>query len=308
MDRTIENIYVSFGREFYETIKKIDKIINEIRLRCSKPVVIYISGKPFLIDKNGCITGLENYDSTIKNYLTADFNTLKKAFERLCDFSVYKHQININNGFITVLGGHRIGICGTAVAAQFGIKNVTEITSVNVRLAHEYIGCSDELLRRVSVDDGVLLCGVPSCGKTTLLRDISRNLSVNYCEKVSVIDERSELFSVVNGQAVFESGFCDIYSCYPKREGIFQAIRTMSPDYIVCDELTGSDVDSVIQTVNYGVKIISTVHCDCLENALKNSSIVNLLKTNAFGKIVFLKKREFGKISKIYNVGDILPI
>lgn len=306
MKQGIESIYAAFGNEFYEAIIKIDKDINEIRIRAGQPVVIYINGKPFLVERTGRTISLKDYDGSMDNYIKIDFITIKKAFEKLCEFSIYRYQQNINNGFLTVPGGHRIGICGTAVVSMSGIKNVTDVMSVNIRLAREYIGCSDELLRRVRVDNGLLLCGVPSCGKTTLLRDISRNLSVEYCDKISVIDERYEIFSVINGQPVFNSGFCDVYSGYPKQDGIFQAIRTMSPDYIVCDELTGGDVDSVMQTVNYGVKLISTIHCDSPENALKNSSILNLLRTNAFEKIVFLKKREFGTISKVYNLEDLL--
>ncbi len=306
MKQGIESIFSSFGKELCDALIKINLDINEIRIRAGQPVVIYINGKPFLIERSGKFISLNEYNYTKHNYIIIDFITIKKAFEKLCEYSIYKYQQNINNGFITVLGGHRIGICGTAVLSVSGIRNITDVISVNIRFAREYIGCSDELLRSVSVENGLLLCGVPSSGKTTLLRDISRNLSVKYCDKVSVVDERYEIFSVIDGQAVFDSGFCDVYSGYPKQDGIFQAIRTMSPDYIVCDELTGSDVDSVMQTVNYGVKLISTIHCDSPENALKNSSIVNLLRTNAFGKIVFLKKHEFGKISQIYNLEDLL--
>lgn len=304
MDKTLEKIYCSFGNDFQNAVKNINKEINEVRIRSDKPVVIYINGKPYLLEKYGNISMLENY-SELNSYIIISINELKNAFARLCEYSVYKHQNNINNGFITVHGGHRIGICGTAVASAENIKSVIDITSLNIRIAREYIGCSDIFLKLVNIENGVLICGVPSTGKTTLLRDLSRNLSVSFCKKISVIDERSEITSSFNGQSIFDMGFCDIYCGYKKRRGVIQAIRTMSPDYIICDELTGNDIESVMCTVNYGVKLIATVHCDSLDNALKNPSISSLLRTHAFGKIVFLKSNSFCEIDKIYNLEDI---
>ena len=304
MDKTLESIFNCFGNEFYIAVTKIKTDINEVRIRSDKPVVIYIWNSPFLLLRNGGTVPLENFDES-NIYISVTFNNLKSAFERLCEYSIYKHQNNINNGFITVRGGHRIGICGTAVNNINNIKSVTDITSMNIRIARQYIGCSENFLNHVDIKNGVLICGVPSTGKTTLLRDMARSLSKKYCKKISVIDERSEISSVFNGVSVFDVGLCDVYSSYPKKQGVIQAIRTMSPDFIICDELTGDDIESVIYTVNYGVKLIATVHCDSLNNALKNPSILSLLKTRAFGEIVFLKSRGFCSINKVYSLEDI---
>ena len=304
MDKSLNHIFLCFGEEFYNSIKKINADINEIRIRTEKPVVVYIRGEPFLLQTNGNLTPMNSFnEKTI--YTTVSFSALRKAFERLCDYSVYKHQNDINNGFITVHGGHRIGICGTVVDNSADIRNVTDITSLNIRIARDYIGCSNEILNRVNFSSGVLICGVPSSGKTTLLRDLSRNLSLRLCKKAAVIDERSEIASCFNGRSMFDLGFCDIYSGFKKAHGVVQAIRTMSPDYIICDELTGNDIESVVCTVNYGVKLIAAVHCDCLENALKNPSIVSLIRTGAFGTVVFLKSNDFCEIEKIVCREDI---
>ena len=304
MDKTLESIFNCFGNEFYIAVTKIKTDINEVRIRSDKPVVIYIWNSPFLLLRNGGTVPLENFDES-NIYISVTFNNLKSAFERLCEYSIYKHQNNINNGFITVRGGHRIGICGTAVNNTDNIKSVIDITSMNIRIAKQYIGCSEIFLKNTDIEKGILICGVPSTGKTTLLRDLSRSLSKNYCKKVSVIDERSEISSTFNGKSIFDMGLCDVYCNYTKSKGIIQAIRTMSPDVIVCDELTGDDIESVIYTVNYGVKLIATVHCDNLNSALKNPSILSLLKTHAFGEIVFLESKSFCKIDKIYKLEDI---
>ena len=304
MDKALENILICFRDEIYSAINCINKNMNEIRIRSDKPVVIYIDGEPFLIKKSGEFEELKYYN--IENtYITVTFAELKNAFARLCEYSVYKHQNDINNGFITVYGGHRIGICGTSISNSENIKSISNITSLNIGVAKEYSGCSNELIKQVNLEKGVLICGIPSTGKTTLLRDIGRTLSVNACKKVSIIDERSEISATFNGRSIFDMGFCDIYCGCKKERAVIQAIRTMSPDFIICDELTGNDIESVTFTVNYGVKLIATVHCDNLDNALKNPSICSLLKTRAFGEIVFLKSRTFCKIDKIYNLEDI---
>lgn len=301
MDKNLESIFSCFDSEFYIAIKNIKADINEIRIRSDKPVVVYIYNKPFVMLKSGDTIPLNIFNAS-NEYISVTFTTLKKAFGRLCEYSIYKHQNDINNGFITVKGGHRIGICGTAVNNSGNIKSVIDITSINIRVARQYIGCSETFLNCVNIEKGVLICGVPSTGKTTLLRDLSRSLSEKYCKKISVIDERSEISSIFNGERIFDMGLCDVYCGFSKDKGVIQAIRTMSPEFIICDELTGDDIESVIFTVNYGVKLIATVHCDSLNNALKNPSILSLLQTRAFGEIVFLKSRTFCEIDKIYNL------
>ena len=301
VDKTLEAVFKCFGNEFYNSINKACQNISEVRIRSDKPVVLYINNTPYFIDTSGRIF----YPNLSLDSIRFTFSEIKNAFCKLCEYSVYKHQKDINNGFITVRGGHRIGICGTAVILDSEIKSVVDITSMNIRAAREYIGCSESFFRTVEYDDGVLICGIPSSGKTTLLRDISRILTAEKLFKAAVIDERCEISSSFNGRSNFDLGLCDIYCGFPKDKAVFQAIRTMSPDFIICDELTGNDIDSVSQTLNYGVRLIATVHCDSLKNALKNPSIVRLLKTKAFRKIVFLNSKMPCKIDHIYDLEDI---
>ncbi len=301
MDKTLEAVFRCFGSDFYNSLNKADKNISEVRIRNEKPVVLYIDNQPFFIDSSGRIFSPDFSLDSIK----FTFSEIKNAFCKLCEYSVYKHQNDINNGFITVRGGHRIGICGTGVLSDSEIKSVVDITSMNIRAAREYIGCSEDFFKNVDYENGVLICGVPSSGKTTLLRDISRTLTAEKLFKAAVIDERCEISSSFNGRSNFDLGLCDIYCGYPKDKSVFQAIRTMSPDFIICDELTGNDIESVSQTLNYGVRLIATVHCDSLNNALKNPSITKLIKTKAFRKIIFLDSKSPCRVNDIYDLEDI---
>lgn len=305
MDNTLRDIFMCFGTEFYNIVSKIEPSFNEVRIRSDRVALFYLNNSPYFADSQGNLVAVTSDTAEQKAFLTVYFQQLKNAFYKLCEYSVYKHQNDINQGFITVKGGHRIGVCGTAVVSGKEIKNVTDITSLNIRIARQFLGCSDTFFEKVDYNNGVLICGVPSSGKTTLLRDISRRLSLGYSQKVAVVDERLEISSICNGKLYFDLGLSDIYCSYPKKTAIVQAIRTMSPQFIVCDELTGDDSESVASTVNFGVKLIASVHCDSLKNALQNPSIKRLLETGAFQKTVFLDSRIPCKINEIYDWEEI---
>lgn len=297
MDKHLKALFVCLGRSVCEALTKNDLEYNEIRIRNEKPIVVYAQNKLYFLNTDGL-------SETKRECLTLDMEQIKSAFSRLCEYSVYRHQGDINNGFITVRGGHRVGLCGTAVISGGVVKNVTNISSLNIRVAREYIGCS-HLFFKSFCGGGSLIVGTPSSGKTTLLRDISRVLSAELYRKVSVIDERMEMSARFNGKEFFDLGLSDIYCGYTKKTAIFQAIRTMSPDYIICDELTGEDTNSVADCTNFGVNIIASVHCDSLENALKNPSICSLLNTGAFSQLVILDSKIYGKITGIYKTEEL---
>lgn len=291
-----------FGEKLSLAAAPYIRDLTEIRIRADRPVVIYIKNRPYAVLSDTTVSPLNKLP---ENPLIISANELKTAFAHMCEYSVYKHQNDINSGFITVRGGHRIGLCGTAVILNNEIKTVSELTSLNIRIAAEYLGCADEFFKLTDFENGVLICGVPCSGKTTLLRDIARQLTVMYFHKVSVIDERLEISSMYRGRTPFDLGLSDIYCGYPKLSAIIQSIRTMSPDYIVCDELTGSDAQGVLSAVNFGVKLLASVHCDSVKNAVKNPSIMKLLKTGAFQKVVFLDELIPCKIKEIYDPEDL---
>lgn len=305
MTKSLEKLLSCFSGNIIKAVKNIPAEVFdnlcEIRVRADKPIVLSVLQSKFFLSANGEIKNVCNGQTTAE-LITATSDEVKNSFLKLCEFSVYKRQTEINNGFITVGGGHRIGICGTCNIVDNNIRSVTDLTSLNVRIAKEFTGCANDLMSKISYSGGVLLCGVPSSGKTTLLRDLSRQLSLKGYT-VSLIDERFEISASCSGTPHFDIGLCDVYSGYPKNIAIPQAIRSMSPDYIICDELTGDDVNSVKDCVNFGVKMIATVHCDNAGNLMKNKGLVQLISTGVFGKIVFLDTKAKCKIADVIDTG-----
>lgn len=182
------------------------------------------------------------------------------CFAEICRYSVHSYQDEISRGFVTLDGGHRVGICGTAVKNNGKIDFFKDISGLNIRIAHEVKGCADELYERFFADKprSMLLGGAPMSGKTTLLRDLARRLGERH--RVTLIDSRSELSASVHGVPILDIGLnTDALCGCGKSEGIMMALRTLSPEYIICDEI-GNDGAAVEQALFCGVKIIAAAH------------------------------------------------
>lgn len=252
--------------------------VNEIRLRVGRAAVAMF--------KEG-----HRYICKEKPLSSEDINV---CFERVCDYSVYSRQMEISNGFVTLPGGSRVGICGTACVDKTGHRTVKNISSLNIRIANEFPGCSNDIIRDVFSDrvTGTLVAGPPCSGKTTLLKDFALKLSSSpFFRKTVIVDERDELAAMYRGEPSNTIGeFCDVLSGYPKGEGILNAVRTLSPEIIICDEIGNSDdVKAVCDVINAGVVIISSVHgCDA-DELYRRAPVRKLLKSGAFKKIVLLK-------------------
>ena len=300
MDESFKSITDCFSDKLTNAAGMRFNDLCEIRIRAGKPVVMYFLNKPHFLRSDG--TFADTYESGLE---AVSFDELQKAFEKLCSYSVYKHIENMTKGFITVGGGHRIGVCGSSVVSGGEVLSVTDVTGLNIRAAKEYCGCASFIFHSVDLSRGALICGIPSSGKTTLLRDIAKTLSFDMLKKVSIADERCEIASRLGGRSGFDVGLSDVYSGYPKSAALTLAVRTMSPDYIICDELTGEDSANVMQALNCGVTVISAVHCDSLETLMRNPSLKRLAATRAFQKLIFLSGTVPAKIKEIYDIGEI---
>lgn len=298
------NVISVLSNDLRSTLMKApESIMNsavEIVLRSERPLCIECPDKRFYFTENGCVT-----DSLLsQNMVKASKRSMMEVFQNICNYSVYSFQNEINNGYITLKGGHRAGICGTAVIDNGKIISIKDISTINIRIAREIIGCSDTLSSKVNPKKGVLICGMPCSGKTTLLRDYARKLSYKY--KVCLIDERNELSSNHNGIAQNDIGMCDVYDSYIKDDAITHAVRSMSPDIIVCDEIsTLNDIKTIENSVNSGVSFICTIHADSKEELMKKENIRKILKTGAFSQLVFLSSRKnVGDIKEVLNIDD----
>ena len=195
---------------------------------------------------------------------------LKNLIELFCDYSLHSYQRQLAQGFITLAGGHRAGFCGTAVIEGEKVTAIRDITSINLRIAREFIGCSDELFHLLTPENikSLLIIGGPVSAKTTLLRDFARNLS-EAGFKAAVIDERSEICA--------KGANIDTLNNFPKKAGFITALRALSPDFIICDEIA-DDGEQVAMCLNSGVGVIMTAHCGSLEEALNSSALSGVIK------------------------------
>lgn len=279
--------------------------IQEIRIRTNKPLALSDGAVTVFTDNNGKIM----YTMNDRNFIVSQ-RSVYDTFRRLCDYSVYSRQDEIKNGFITVKGGHRVGLCGTAVLTDGKISALNDISSMNVRIARQVFGVSQEIIDHLyPFDSGVLIAGMPSSGKTTLLRDLARSLSLGigcHIMRTTVIDERGELSGTYSGSAYNDMGLSDVLNGYPKGEGIIHAVRAMSPQIIICDELgTHEDCQLVSQGFNAGATVIASIHAGSYRELLKRKQAVELLETGAFGNIVILSSSNSPcKIAEFIKVGE----
>lgn len=267
---------------------KLKEQAQEIRLRVNRPVAICCGKQTYYATENFQFVTAPIFD----NMLLATKRDIAESFQNICCYSVYSRQNEIKNGFVTMAGGHRAGICGTAVYDSGGsIINIRDISSVNIRIARQINGAANKMLSLLGekIFDGVLLCGVPAAGKTTLLRDAARQLSMNTDAKVAVIDERGELGGTYCGMLQNDLGYSDVLDGYCKGDGIMQALRAMSPSVVICDEVgTCADAVAIEEALNAGVAVIAAIHGE-KSSFLRRPQAQRLKNTGAFNSLVFLK-------------------
>lgn len=274
--------------------------VQEIRLRAGRPLTITMGGSQFFVCKSGTYM-LPRTDSVVVT--PGDLND---CFLKLCKHSVYSHNQELCEGYISLENGHRAGVCGKAIIRDGRIDTMRDISSINIRIAKEVPNCASGILNHCK-EGGILICGGPGTGKTTLLRDICRQLASGIggrCQKVAVIDSRGEIAAVSGGVPYTDMGStADIITGIPKAKGIEMALRTLFPDVIAFDELGDMmEVSAVIQSFNSGVKIITTAHIGSMEDILKRPAVLKLLQTGAIEWIVVCN-RDFS--FKLKNINEL---
>jgi stage III sporulation protein AA len=270
--------------------------IEEIRLRLAKPLCITGCNVEIIIGTEGKVP-----PASKKAYIVSE-DDLKSALQLICNFSMYSVEEELRNGFVTVSGGHRVGVCGRTVVENGKVKTLKDISYMNYRVAKQIIGASDKvvgyLIRSPDSIYNTLIISPPQCGKTTLLRDLVRKLSSGSEEnlllgmKVSLIDERSEIAACSMGKARNDVGIrTDVLDGCPKAEGIIMMIRSMSPDIIATDEIgRKEDADAITDAVNAGVKVITTIHGNNIEDFL-NKQDLNRIRKGVFERYIVLSRK-----------------
>lgn len=263
----------------------------EIRIRAAKPVVLVFANRLGFLTENGRLTFFSN-----QSLMRFSQKEIEDIFVKMCGFSVHSEIANITRGFVTLEQGIRVGVYGTAVTREEKITSVRNINGLNIRIPGEHRGCAAKVYDALfkSGTPNTVICGPPMSGKTTVLRDICRLLSDTSMKKVCVIDERDEM----NG---YELGInTDVLRCYPKEQGIEIAVRTLSPDVVICDEI-GSVAQARIlcEAFNCGVSFIITMHCTDYAELRRRPQFKLISEYCAIDACVFLDRKGF-EVSDIF--------
>lgn len=267
--------------------------LQEIRLRMGKPLIILYDNREWVFDE---VISREEF---------------LEILEYVSNYSLYAFENELRQGFITVEGGHRVGMTGQVLIEDGEVKNIKYISSMNIRITHEVLNCADLIIPYIISDDSVchtLIISPPRCGKTTLLRDLIRQISegnqwISGCT-VGVVDERSELGGSYLGVPQNNLGIrTDVLDCCPKAKGMLMLIRSMSPQVIAVDEIgSHEDVHALEYAMHCGCKMIATVHGTSMEEIRKKPLFEQLIKEHRFQRYVVLgNSHRIGEIDGIYD-------
>ncbi len=286
--------------------------LQEIRLRINAPLMVVYENREYFVSMKYELT------DCIQDAFMITKNEIRETMEYISNYSLYAFEDEIRQGFITIQGGHRVGIAGKVILEDNRIKSIKHISFINVRLSHQVKGCADLVVPYMVNEDRknifhTLIISPPRCGKTTLLRDIIRHLSngegIESGITVGVVDERSEIAACYMGIPQNELGIrTDILDCCPKADGMMMLIRSMSPQIIAVDEIgSREDIEAIEYVINCGCKLIATVHGSSIDD-IKNKPILGkLVREKTFERYIVMDNRKnIGCIEEIYDARGTL--
>lgn len=277
-------------------IEKLDNL-EEIRLRAGKPLMVFYRNCDWYVSAEGQLS---------RNHMNAYFvaqQEILKSLELMSENSVYAYQDEIKAGYLTLRGGHRVGLSGRVILQEGRIRNIKDFNGLNIRIAKEITGCSKHILRYITKSSAdiynTLIIGPPQCGKTTILRDISRVLSSGDEDsgfmgvKIGIVDERSEIAACCKGIPQNDVGYrTDVMDGCPKALGMEMLLRSMSPNIIITDEIgTNGDKDAILKVLNSGVKIIAAAHGYNITELKMREELLALIKSGAFERYIVLSSK-----------------
>lgn len=294
----VEEIIRILPEKISSEVKKFikDGNIQEIRIKVGKPIILILSNEEKILD---CTT-------------TSD--EVKGILIKISNYSLYAYEEEIKQGYITIKGGHRVGIAGECVISNGEIKTIKNISSLNIRISKAVNGASNKIMPIITGGNRIyntLIVSPPKCGKTTILRDIAKNISNGMYsvglkgKKVVIIDERSEIAACYNGVPQMDVGIrTDVLDNCLKNTGMIMAIRSLSPDVLICDEIgTLGEVEALNMAFNSGVNIVVTVHGFDIEDISGRKVFKELIEESIIERVVILSSRKgAGTIERVYKI------
>lgn len=335
--KRIDNILIKLPESMRDRIEKLPaqtlQQLEEIRIRTNTDTLLISGGREYSLRDGDEITA----------------EVLEEILNRLLDYSYYAYEEELSRGYITIEGGHRVGICGRVTLENGQVHLIKDVSSLNIRRSREITGASEKILGAVlspakapaesvpnagisagcgddrspapsdlfgvcpsAADYGrmvvrnTLIISPPKCGKTTMLRDLARNLS-NAGLRIGICDERSEIAGCYDGKTSYDLGpRTDVLDGCPKADGILMLIRAMSPDVVMTDEIgKPEDADAIRSALSAGVKIITTIHGSSFEDAAK-SAVGGLITDHVFETLIFLSAQPVtGTVEKILRMPEV---
>lgn len=303
-----EEVYKRLAISLRDILKQEFQTTNslqELRLRTGQPLSIRENGEEYFITEQGERT------KNIQKAWRVTKEEISDTLSFMSDYSFYAFEEEIRQGYLTLTGGCRTGLCGKTVLEHGMIQSMKHISFLNIRFAHEIIGCADLLMRIIWKEEellSTLIVSPPMGGKTTMLRDLIRQVSngnaLHNGKTVGVIDERGELAACHMGVPQNDLGIrTDVMDGCPKPEGMTMLVRSMSPEVIAVDEIgTTKDMESMFYAMNCGCSVLATAHGKSLEELKKKPFFAEMIKRKLFKRYVFLgRKHGIGTVEKVFD-------